>query len=102
MVAYEPRLKAFQAMLHEIVPGAFPSPQSVSIDAQRTLAERGRVLMDGDVPPSVPVVRGGGKMHARMSCLGRHWNGVTSRHEPTRSDFDGQPAPRLPDEFRSL
>jgi alkylated DNA repair protein (DNA oxidative demethylase) len=47
-------------------------------------------------------VRGGGAMHVRMLCLGRHWNGKTYRYEATRSDFDGKPAPALPDEFRAL
>ena len=28
-------------------------------------------------PAYVPVIRGGGKMHVRMLCLGRHWNGRT-------------------------
>jgi alkylated DNA repair protein (DNA oxidative demethylase) len=64
-------------MIQEIVPGAFHLPQYLSIERQRTLAERCRALMDGDVPAYVPVVRGGGKMHVRMLCLGRHWNGVT-------------------------
>lgn len=41
-------------------------------------------------------------MHVRMLCLGRHWNGKTYAYEPTRTDFDGLPAPPLPDEFRSL
>jgi hypothetical protein len=36
-----------------------------------------RALVDGEVPAYVPVVRGGGKMHVRMLCLGRHWNGKT-------------------------
>ena len=41
-------------------------------------------------------------MHVRMLCLGRHWNGKEYRYEPTRSDFDGLPAPPLPDAFRDL
>ena len=41
-------------------------------------------------------------MHVRMLCLGRHWNGKTYRYEPTGSDFDGQPAPPIPDEFHAL
>ena len=41
-------------------------------------------------------------MHVRMLCLGRHWNGVTYRYEPTRSDFDNLPAPPLPASFRAL
>jgi alkylated DNA repair protein (DNA oxidative demethylase) len=58
--------------------------------------------MDGAVPAYVPVVRGGGKMHVRMLCLGRHWNGKTYQYEATRTDFDGLPAPPLPEEFRDL
>jgi len=37
-----------------------------------------------------------------MLCLGRHWNGKTYQYEPTRSDFDGLPAPPLPEAFKSL
>src|SRR5205807_9730347 len=58
--------------------------------------------MDGATPAYVPTVRGGGKMHVRMLCLGRHWNGKTYRYETTRSDFDDLPAPALPDVFRGL
>jgi len=47
-------------------------------------------------------VRGGGKMHVRMLCLGRHWNGKTYSYEATRSDFDNLPAPPLPAEFIAL
>ena len=63
---------------------------------------RCRALIEGATPAYVPTVRGGGKMHVRMLCLGRHWNGQTYRYEPARSDFDGLPAPPLPDAFREL
>ena len=86
----------------EIVLGAFHLPHYLSIDEQRALADRCRALIDGPVPAYVPTVRGGGKMHVRMLCLGRHWNGQTYRYEPVRADFDAQPAPALPDEFRAL
>jgi alkylated DNA repair protein (DNA oxidative demethylase) len=102
MVAYDTILKAHQAMMQEIAPGAFHLPHYLTIEHQCTLADQCQALMDGDVPAYVPVVRGGGKMHVRMLCLGRHWNGVTYTYEPTRSDFDGQRVPPLPDEFRSL
>jgi len=71
-------------------------------DIDATLVARCRGLLDGAVPAYVPIVRGGGKMHVRMLCLGRHWNGQTYQYEPTRSDFDAQPAPPLPDDFRAL
>jgi alkylated DNA repair protein (DNA oxidative demethylase) len=58
--------------------------------------------MDGDVPGYVPTVRGGGTMHVRMLCLGRHWNGLLYKYEASRSDFDGLPVPPLPEELRRL
>jgi DNA oxidative demethylase len=86
----------------EVAPGAFHLPRALSIARQRALVDRCRALVDGAVPAYVPVVRGGGKMHVRMLCLGRHWNGKTYTYEPTRSDFDNLPAPPLPEEFVSL
>jgi alkylated DNA repair protein (DNA oxidative demethylase) len=86
----------------EIGPGAFHLERYLPVGAQRALTDRCRALVDGSVPAYVPVVRGGGKMHVRMLCLGRHWNGKTYQYEPTRSDFDGLPAPPLPEAFTSL
>ena len=86
----------------EIAPGAVHLPHALSIDDQRALVAQCRALVDGAVPAYVPIVRGGGKMHVRMLCLGRHWNGKTYAYEPTRSDFDDLPAPPLPDNLRRL
>ena len=86
----------------ELGPGAFHLRCALPIDVQRALVDRCRALIDGPVPAYVPTVRGGAKMHVRMLCLGRHWNGKTYRYEPTRTDFDGLPAPPLPDELRAL
>jgi alkylated DNA repair protein (DNA oxidative demethylase) len=86
----------------EIAPGAFHLPHVVSVEVQRDLLKRCWVLLDGDVPGYVPVVRGGGKMHVRMLCLGRHWNGQTYQYESTRRDFDNLPVPPVPDDFRAL
>jgi alkylated DNA repair protein (DNA oxidative demethylase) len=83
-----------------VTEGAYHFARYLSLDRQRALVDECRALLDGDVPAYVPVVRGGGKMHVRMLCLGRHWNGVTYRYEPTRSDFDDLPAPPLPESFR--
>src|SRR5215510_13051246 len=81
--------------------GAFHFPRYLDLRRQRALADECRALLDGATPAYVPVVRGGGKMHVRMLCLGRHWNGMVYRYEPTRADFDGLPAPPLPESFRS-
>ena len=86
----------------EIGPGAVHLERWLSLDDQRALVEQCRALVDGSVPAYVPVVRGGGKMHVRMLCLGRHWNGKTYAYEATRSDFDHLPAPPLPDNFKRL
>ena len=86
----------------EIAPGAFHLPRYLSAEAKRRLLDHCRALLNGPVPAYVPIVRGGGKMHVRMLCLGRHWNGKTYQYEITRTDFDDQPAPPLPNEFREL
>jgi DNA alkylation damage repair protein AlkB len=86
----------------EIVPGAVHLSRHLPLADQRALVDRCRALVDGAVPAYVPVVRGGGKMHVRMLCLGRHWNGKTYTYETTRSDFDNLPAPPLPDTFKAL
>src|SRR5690242_4195475 len=89
-------------MIVEVAPGAVHVKQFLSSDDQRALAVQCQSLLDGDVPGYVPIVRGGGRMHVRMLCLGRHWNGKTYTYQPTRTDFDQQPAPPLPPVFRAL
>src|SRR5262245_12840133 len=86
----------------EVAPGAFHLRRYLSIEAQRTLVERCRQLMAEGPPPYVPVVRGGGKMHVRMLCFGRHWNGQTYKYEPARSDFDGLTVLSLPADLAAL
>ena len=86
----------------ELGPGAFHLRRFLSAGAQRALVAECRALMDGPVPAYVPTVRGGRKMHVRMLCLGRHWNGQTYAYETTRTDFDAKPAPPLLDAWRAL
>ena len=88
--------------LVEIAPGAFHLPRYLALDKQREVLGRCRALMEGEVPGYVPTVRGGGVMHVRMLCLGRHWNGKLYQYEPTRSDFDGLAVPPLPSGLREL
>jgi alkylated DNA repair protein (DNA oxidative demethylase) len=49
-----------------------------------------------------PVVRGQYPMSVKMLCLGLHWNAITYRYEPARTDVDGRPVPPLPDDFANL
>ncbi|HEY2906732.1 MAG TPA: alpha-ketoglutarate-dependent dioxygenase AlkB [Vicinamibacterales bacterium] len=86
----------------EIGPGAHHLEHHLTLGRQREIRDLCFRLLDGDVPGYVPTVRGGGKMHVRMLCLGRHWNGKTYQYEPNRTDFDGLPAPPLPPAFRAL
>ena len=86
----------------EIAPGAHHFPHLLTLDEQRALVARCRELVDGPVPAYVPIVRGGGAMHVRMLCLGRHWNARTYQYESARTDYDGRPAPPLPSEWRTL
>jgi DNA oxidative demethylase len=86
----------------EIAPGAFHLNRFLPVSDQRALVDHCRALVDGAVPAYVPVVRGGGTMHVRMLCLGRHWNGKTYKYEAVRSDFDNLPVPPLPGTFAAL
>ena len=86
----------------EIAAGAFHISSYLDLADQRALVDDCRALIDGAVPAYVPVVRGGGRMHVRMLCLGRHWNGKTYSYETRRSDFDNLPAPPLPAAFATL
>jgi len=86
----------------EIGPGAFHFHTYLTVADQRVLVDQCRALVDGAVPAYVPVVRGGGTMHVRMLCLGRHWNGKSYQYETHRSDFDNLPVPPLPDNLERL
>ena len=86
----------------EIAPGAHHLARYLSVDRQRALVDRCRALIDGAVPAYVPIVRGGGQMHVRMLCLGRHWNAKTYQYEAARTDFDGLCVPPLPADLRDL
>jgi alkylated DNA repair protein (DNA oxidative demethylase) len=86
----------------ELGAGAVHLRQFLTVEEQLALRDRCRALLDGPVPGYVPTVRGGGRMHVRMLCLGRHWNGRLYQYESTRTDFDGAPAPPIPEDFRTL
>jgi alkylated DNA repair protein (DNA oxidative demethylase) len=81
-------------------PGAVHFPGFLDLAEQQQFADRCRALADGDIPAYVPVVRGGGRMHVRMLCLGRHWNGRTYQYEDRRTDFDGARVPPIPESWR--
>ena len=85
----------------EIAPGAYHLPHF--LDRPATGACGALPCADGRRRAGVRADRaGGGKMHVRMLCLGRHWNAKTYQYETTRADYDNLPAPPLPVEFRRL
>ena len=86
----------------EVAPGAVWLKQWLGIDQQQAIAARARALVDGPAGGYVPTVRGGGTMHVRMLCLGRHWNAQTYAYEATRTDYDDAPVAPLPAEWGAL
>jgi DNA alkylation damage repair protein AlkB len=80
-------------------PGVAWLKHRLPLDEQRQLVARCREIMEGPAGGYVPTVRGGGKMHVRMTCLGRHWNPLTYTYEQTRADHDNVPVPPVPDEW---
>ena len=86
----------------EVAPGAVWLKQWLGIDQQQAIAARARTLVDGPAGGYVPTVRGGGTMHVRMLCLGRHWNAQTYAYEATRTDYDNAPVAPLPAEWGAL
>lgn len=85
-----------------IAEGATWMKRWLSVDEQRELVDQCRAIMDGPGGGYVPTVRGGGKMHVRMVCLGRHWNALTYKYESTRSDYDAVPVAPVPDAWVAL
>ena len=69
---------------------------------QREIWELCQSLAAGPVPMYTPTVRGGKKMSVGMLCLGKHWNGLTYKYEERRSDFDGLPAPPIPERLAQI
>ena len=86
----------------DVAPGVVWLKGWLRLEEQRAVVDRCRELMDGPAGPYVPTVRGGGKMHVRMMCFGRHWNPRTYTYGATRADHDGQPVPPVPGEWAAL
>ena len=85
-----------------IAPGAVWLKHWLSLDEQIAVVEGCRALIDGPNGGYVPTVRGGGKMHVRMMCLGRHWNPLTYTYVSTRADHDDAPVAPAPEEWVTL
>jgi DNA alkylation damage repair protein AlkB len=95
----------FDAREREIVTiadGATWLKHCLSLGEQRALVAECRAIMDGPAGGYVPTVRGGGKMHVRMTCLGRHWNALTYKYESTRADHDNAPVAPVPEKWIAL
>jgi DNA oxidative demethylase len=86
----------------QVAEGATWLKKVLTTDEQRVLVTECRALMDGPAGGYVPTVRGGGKMHVRMVCLGRHWNALTYKYESMRSDYDNAPVAPVPEAWVAL
>lgn len=86
----------------DVAPGAVWLRGRLAHGQQQDLAARCGRLIDAPVGGYVPTVRGGGRMHVRMICLGRHWNPRSYRYESSRTDHDGEPVPPLPADLAAL
>lgn len=85
-----------------VAPGAVWLRGAFPLDEQQALVARCRAIMDGPAGGYVPTVRGGGRMHVRMTCLGRHWNPLTYRYVATRADHDNAPVAPVPEAWVQL
>lgn len=86
----------------EAAPGATWLRGYLSLDEQQALAAQCVAIMDGPAGGYVPTVRGGGKMHVRMVCLGRHWNPRSYTYQSTRADHDDAPVAPVPENLVEL
>ena len=86
----------------DVAPGAVWLKHWLPLDQQQAIAARAQALIDGPSGGYVPTVRGGGTMHVRMMCLGRHWNARTYGYEATRTDYDDAPVAPVPGEWVAL
>jgi len=84
-----------------VAPGAVWLQGFLGVDEQRAFVAECQGFLNGQAGGYVPVVRGGGRMHVRMVCLGRHWNARTYQYGATRADFDNLPVPAVPEHWRA-
>ena len=85
-----------------VTPGAVHLRHYLGFEEQYRVASRCLELGAAAAGFYTPVVRGLHPMSVRMLCLGRHWNARHYVYEDVRSDVDGLPVQRLPDEFALL
>ena len=96
-----PELARTRALV-EAAPGAVWLKGWLSLDEQRTIAAKATAIMEGPAGGYVPTVRGGGRMHVRMTSLGRHWNPLTYTYMSMRADHDNAPVAPVPEEWTVL
>ena len=76
--------------------------ECLGTEEQRALASQCLALGADEAGFYTPIVRGLHPMSVRMLCLGQHWNAVTYRYEPFRTDVDGRQVRELPANFAEL
>jgi DNA alkylation damage repair protein AlkB len=86
----------------EIYPGTVHLKSYLTLDEQVGLVRRCDSIGSRCAGFYTPAVRGGAYMRIQMVCLGRHWNAKTYKYEATRSDHDGLPVQKLPEDLKEL
>jgi len=76
--------------------GAIHLQGFLSLAAQKEIAATCLALGRNPAGFYQPTVKGGGRMHLQMMCLGRHWNPRTYEYQATREDHDGLPVQAIP------
>ncbi len=89
------------AVVH-VAPGAVWLRAWLNPGQQRVILAESLAMLDGPAGGYVPKVRGGGTMHVRMMCLGRHWNARTYQYVSTRADYDHRPVAPVPLHWQDL
>ena len=102
LMLFDTLARGDQRSRQDVAPGAVWLKAWLTGEEQLALVARCRQILDGPAGAYVPTVRGGGKMHVRMSCLGRHWNAMTYQYGPTRADHDDAAVPPVPDDWARL
>ena len=86
----------------EIYPGTIHLPAFLTIEEQKFLVQRCTEIGSQPAGFYTPAVKTGAYMSIKMVCLGRHWNAKTYEYEENRSDYDGRPVQKLPDDLKGL
>ncbi len=86
----------------EVYPGAFHFQGYFSLEEQKALVHRCKLLGSHPAGFYTPVHKSGAYMRIQMFSIGMHWNPITYKYEKIRSDHDGLAVQELPEDLKQL